>query len=250
MRKNPDVSGPLALVLTLISAAALSACNSSEAAKKQIEADWIHDTGPDDPSAPPAPNTAQPVPPTPTPVPTASPSPTPTPSPSPPTIPVSELYQGDAAFAPFVEKFVADAALQGVDLVAEMRAEPVVIQLGSLDYLGSGVIGLCETGYNGRTVTLDPDFWGRISDTQDELLMHHELGHCILYRPHRSTLLSSGRDASIMNPIIMSSSTYLGNYSYYQNELFTYSAAQSGARVASPEEGGPLSHICDINEIR
>jgi hypothetical protein len=249
MRKNPDLAGALALVLTLISAATLSACNSSEAAKKQIEADWIHDTGPEDTA--PAPNTAQPnsPPPTPTPTPTPTQSPTPTPSPSPPTIPVSELYEGDAAFAPYVEKFVADAALQGVDLVAEMRADPVVIQMGSLDYLGSGVIGLCETGYGGRTVTLDPDFWGRISDTQDELLMHHELGHCILYRPHRSTLLSTGREASIMNPIIMSSSTYQGNYAYYQNELFTYWTAQTSARTASPEEGGPAQHICDINEI-
>jgi hypothetical protein len=166
-------------------------------------------------------------------------------------VPVSELYIGDPAFAPYVEKFVSDAALQGVDLIPEMRADPVVIELGSLDSLGSGVIGLCESGYNGRTVTLDPDFWGRISETQDELLMHHELGHCILYRPHRSALLSSGREASIMNPIIMASSTYLGNYDYYQNELYTYSAAQSEARTAgSGEGGGTTSYICDMEEVK
>jgi hypothetical protein len=246
MIQNPKLSGAVALALITLTSSALTACNSSNAAKKKIEADWIHDTGDDDSN--PVPQQPAPTP-IPDPKPSSSPTPTPTPTPS-PTTPASELYEGDAAFAPYVQKFVADAALQGVDLVAEMKADPVVIQLGSLDYLGSGVIGLCETGYGSRTVTLEPDFWGQISDTQDELLMHHELGHCILYRPHRSALLSTGREASIMNPIIMSSSTYLGNYDYYQNELYTYSAAQSDARVAAPEEGGPTQHICDVNEVR
>ena len=110
------------------------------------------------------------------------------------------------------------------------------------------MIGLCETGYGGRTVTLDPDFWNNVSETQKELLMHHELGHCILYRPHRSTYLSSGIEASIMYPIIMASSTYLNNYSYYQNELFTSAASQAAAREALPSDE-TTTHICDLSEL-
>jgi hypothetical protein len=235
------------LVLSVFWSGGLTACNSSEAAKKQIETDWVHDTGPQDstggginPNPDPDPS------PTPTP-----PPPTPTPSPSTPT---SELYSGEASFANYVQKFVDDASNQGISLTQEMKSDPVEIVRASLDYLGSGVIGLCETGYGGRKVTLDPDFWDVVSETQKELLMHHELGHCILYRPHRSTFLSSGKEASIMYPIIMSSSTYLNNSSYYLSELFTWAANQAQLRAASDStetvQPEPTTHICDVTELK
>jgi len=129
-----------------------------------------------------------------------------------------------------------------VDLTEDLEQFPVTIQIGSLDHYGSGVIGLCETGYGLRRVTLDPDFWNNVSNTQKELLMHHELGHCILYRAHRTSLLSSGAEASIMYPIIMASSTYLNDYNYYQNELFTWGAA------TLPVDGS-TQHICDQSEL-
>jgi len=243
----------LTLVSTLAligaSSGTLTACNSSEAAKKQIESDWVHDTGPQDSTGGginPTPDPSPTLPPTPTPTP-----PVPTPSPSTPTPPTPELYSGETSFAPYVQKFVDDASNQGISLTQEMKSDPVEIVRASLDYLGSGVIGLCETGYGGRKVTLDPDFWDVVSETQKELLMHHELGHCILYRPHRSTFLSSGKEASIMYPIIMSSSTYLNNASYYLNELFTWAANQAEVRTASnlreTTQPEPTTHICDVN---
>ena len=260
-------TGVLGLALLLPFTGSIQGCNSSEAAKRQIEEDWIHDIG-DSKTSPESPPTAPPVevpkepPVLPTPkaspsvLPTSLPSPvpsptstvTPVPLPS-PGVPTSQLYSGDAALAKYVQKFVDDAAKQGVALTAGMKANPVKIKIGSLDYLGAWVIGLCETGYGSRTVTFDPDFWNSVSETQRELLAHHELGHCILYRPHLTTLLSNGAEKSIMYPYIMSSSTYLNNYDYYQQELFSGYGARSSLFESPDPSEEVTQHVCDLSEL-
>ncbi|MEK6704184.1 MAG: hypothetical protein AABZ06_00175, partial [Bdellovibrionota bacterium] len=168
----------------------------------------------------------------------------PSPSPS-PTPTYGQLYTGPAELERYVVKFVDDAKTQETDVLPEMDNPKLDIRLSSLDYYGAYVIGLCESGVSIRRVTLDPDFWDSVSDTQRELLMHHELGHCVLYRGHRSDSLSTGAYASIMYPVIMSSSTYINNYDYYQNELFTWAALSISARAADRE----VVHICDQSEL-
>jgi hypothetical protein len=140
----------------------------------------------------------------------------------------------------YVLKFIDDAKIQGVDVVPELTSPQLEIQIAKLDAYGSSVIGLCETGPNLRRVTFDPDFWNGVSETQREILAHHELGHCMLYRPHRTDLLSAGVPASIMYPSIFASTTYLNNLSYYQQELFSQSdLAETVDRFT------PTMHICD-----
>lgn len=191
----------------------LSACNGESDTAHFVEPDWIHDPGSDDGSS---------TSPSPTPTVTATPTPTPTPTTTPSPGPTGTgLYSGPAEMAPYVDKFVADALIQGVDVIPKMKNPGLTIKIASLDAYGSGVIGLCETGSGTRRVTFDPDFWNTVSETQRELVAHHEFGHCILYRPHNSTLLSSGKYASIMYPLIMSSATYTSNYDHYQEELFS-----------------------------
>jgi len=114
-----------------------------------------------------------------------------------------------------------------------------------LSAYGSSVIGLCETGGGKRRVTFSTSFWNSVSETQRELLAHHELGHCVLYRGHRTTLLSNGAYASLMYPIIMGSSTYLNNYNYYQQELFSQAASDEGG----VDPNVSTIHICDQKEL-
>jgi hypothetical protein len=170
---------------------------------------------------------------------TPSPSPTSTGTPQP-----DDLYTGPASVRPYVEKFVADALIQGENVLPDMDDPKLEIRIASLDAWGASVIGLCQTSGSLRRVTFDPDFWNSVSETQRELLAHHELGHCVLYRGHRTAKLSSGAYASIMYPIIMASSTYTNNYDYYQEELFTY-AANGGTDVDPSAEH---THICDGEE--
>jgi hypothetical protein len=173
------------------------------------------------------------------------PLPTATSSPDPSPVPTEGLYEGPESVNAYVVKFVEDAEKQGRNVLPEMTDPTLTIRIASLDHLGASVIGLCETSGNLRRVTFDPDFWNNVSETQRELLAHHELGHCVLYRPHRSATLSSGAYASVMYPLIMSSSTYLNNYDYYQEELFA-SAASVAVGVESDRS---TVHICNLDDL-
>ena len=160
---------------------------------------------------------------------------------------VTGLYTGPAELEKYVAKFVDDGKKQGIDVTTNMSNPQLQIQLASLSSYGSSVIGLCETSGSLRRVTFDPTFWNSVDETQRELLAHHELGHCVLYRSHRTDLLSSGSYASLMYPIIMRSSTYTSNYDYYQNELFHYSAAEVAPENADPSQ--ITVHVCDAKEL-
>lgn len=165
------------------------------------------------------------------PEPTVAPSPSPTPSPT------SDIPQ---EFKPYVDKFIADGFIQGVDVTKNTINPKLTVKRGNLDSYGSSIIGLCERTRTMRRVTIDPDFWDKVSTTQKELLMHHELGHCVLYRPHRSDILQDNTYASIMYPIIMKSSWYTNKYNYYQNELFTWEGLSDKETEI---------HACPIDEI-
>ncbi len=247
-------------VLALIAASFLSACNSSDGAKlTQSDGSTIIST-PEVPSqdandandAGDAKDTHDPVvpenPATPTPAPSASPTPSPsaTPTPTDPGLAdASSLYVGSSEFEPYVRKFVNDAKSVGVDVASRMDIPTLDIRLASLDSYGSSTIGLCETSGNMRRVTFDPDFWNSVSETQRVLVSHHELGHCVLYRGHRTTTLSTGAYASIMYPTIMSSSTFTKNQAYYLEELFTYNVAGLVSSAVSEEH----THVCDHGAV-
>lgn len=175
---------------------------------------------------------------------TSSPDPTPT-----PTADATALYTGPTEVSKYVAKFVADGLIQGVDVTPDMSGPKLSIRIASLDSYGSSVIGLCETSSNLRRVTFDPDFWYSVSETQREILAHHELGHCVLFRGHRTSILSSGIYASIMYPQIMKSSTYTSNYDYYQDELFQYAATDASLAMVSEDPNQISVHICDESEL-
>lgn len=179
------------------------------------------------------------------------PVPTDSPTPAPSSPPTTSLYDGPADVAKYVQKFVDDGKIQGVDVVPSMDGPKLTIRISSLDSVGSSVIGLCETGNNLRRVTFDPDFWNSVDETQRELLTHHELGHCVLSRAHDNSLLSSGEYASIMYPILLANTPYLNNQSYYLGELFSQAALSPEASTLAANEATKtdLKHICTRDQV-
>lgn len=171
---------------------------------------------------PPAPVASPaPVAPVPWPAPTRVPPPImPTPTPVEPKPPLA-FYKGDKQFKRYVENFIADGLIQGNKSMSTSNPD-LEIKLGDLSQYGSGVIGLCETGVGLRRVTFSLNFWNNVSDSQKNLLAHHELGHCVLYRPHRTESFGDNTPRSIMYPVIMATSIYDNAFEYYQNELFTW----------------------------
>lgn len=94
-------------------------------------------------------------------------------------------------------------------------------------FFWSSTAGVCYyTG--GRTspnrVELNQSMWSDGSESFREMLIFHELGHCLLGRDHRNTQFSSGRPESIMNSYLFSQRTYERYRDDYLKELYTVNA--------------------------
>jgi hypothetical protein len=128
----------------------------------------------------------------------------------------------------------------------------IEINFGDLSAYGSSVIGLCQTSSNRNDiVTINQSWWNRVSETQRNLLVHHELGHCELYRPHRTTLGSDGNPISIMYPVILSSSVYQAKAGDYLSELYLYgwSTEVAASDKKSKKDQNPHIHICTPEDL-
>ncbi len=141
------------------------------------------------------------------------------PSPTPEALPD---FKGDKRFAPYVARFIREGAKQG----RKLSAAAVSIRLSDLEQYGERTIGVCFRGCaDCPKVLLKDSFWATASEARKRLLFDHELGHCVLQRPHRTTLLASGKPASIMYPFILDERTYREDLTRYQRELYTYRLA-------------------------
>jgi len=207
-------------LFTAAVALSLTACNGSESSTDKILAPTSSSETPD-PTTPSAPAQSQSA---------AAAS--------------GRLFTGPDELEKYVVKFVDDAKAYGIDVLPAMNPT-LEIQISSLDTYGESVIGLCETSEGKRRVTFDPDFWNTVSETQKELLVHHELGHCVLHRAHQTNRLPTNAYASIMYPMLLTNETYLGNASYYLQELFTEAGAP--LTTAEAQAQGVDTHICDLD---
>lgn len=70
------------------------------------------------------------------------------------------------------------------------------------------------------TITFNMSYWSVYSPTQKEIVVFHEMGHCVLNRSHNSAADSNGHDVTLMHPYLMSPGEYRPRRSYYLNELF------------------------------
>ncbi|MCI4666920.1 MAG: hypothetical protein MRZ79_02085 [Bacteroidia bacterium] len=127
---------------------------------------------------------------------------------------------------PFVESFEEEAAKRGVSLVID----ELIVEYGTELESSSGgeAIGQCFVPNSRnpipRIVIDTASFAWKQNEFSRELLMFHELGHCILDRlDHRDDRLSNGNFASLM--LTSSNNLYgpkLNNFKreYYIDELF------------------------------
>lgn len=81
------------------------------------------------------------------------------------------------------------------------------------------VIGMCFY-MSPRFILINKSWWDRANETQREMVIYHELGHCALNREHSTRILASGAPASIMYPSIFDSRYYAKYKAYYMYELF------------------------------
>lgn len=108
-------------------------------------------------------------------------------------------------------------------------------------------VGMCSFNSGGRNhVALSNSAWGSGSETFREMLLFHELGHCLLGRGHKNTTHSDGRPESLMRSSMFSQTTYNNHRDQYLKELFTASAQVSsrlmlGLKEGEDDDGGPCT---------
>lgn len=85
------------------------------------------------------------------------------------------------------------------------------------------LLGICFPNEQKALVILNEEHWNRSNDLEREELVFHELGHCLLGRPHREgdiTFQSTKMPRSIMKCCDLVGKDYPEYHEYYLMELF------------------------------
>jgi Zn-dependent protease with chaperone function len=96
-----------------------------------------------------------------------------------------------------------------------------IVDLDFLDIFQSGKLTNMIAACNmiSGNVLVHSRFYEDATPTQLEMVMFHELGHCVLLRDHVDVRQKFG-PRSIMYPYLFEESTYLEHRDYYLRELF------------------------------
>lgn len=118
----------------------------------------------------------------------------------------------DDEFIPFYNLFINKAQEQ---LGKELYVKRLVIVSRNIKQDpadGTTTLGICY--YSDYRIEVDPRYWNDLGTTRQAILIAHELGHCVLRRDHVEGRLS------IMNPLLLSSSTFTSHEDELWKELF------------------------------
>jgi len=98
--------------------------------------------------------------------------------------------------------FAEEAASRGV--VIDYESLNIMAQLRSIGVNArAGTAGFCRSSENGsREVVVDRNFWNSAGPLQQELVVYHELGHCVLGLGHTDDLDDRGNCTSIMHSTV------------------------------------------------
>ena len=115
-----------------------------------------------------------------------------------------------------------EISVESLLIVFEQEAEKYGVVVDVRDFpviftnLPGETRGRCAYTVGGKEIHLDTWFWGVAGAGLRELLLFHELGHCVLNQEHRR--------GSIMADSLIKG--YFSRRDYYLEELFTYESSQ------------------------
>lgn len=88
----------------------------------------------------------------------------------------------DSEILPFYDSFISYANFYNYPL-PDIK---IYLAMDNLIASDSHIKGKCVETSEGNAVVIDRSFWNTLSDTSKEILVFHELGHCLLNRTHRT----------------------------------------------------------------
>ena len=95
----------------------------------------------------------------------------------------------------YLEQFEREAAKRNLSI--HLQNLNLITRISEID--DEGVAGLCHySSTRPNQIIIDKSFWSSASSMIREMVVFHELGHCVLGRGHRESHYSDGRCVSIM----------------------------------------------------
>lgn len=118
-------------------------------------------------------------------------------------------------FEPWVRKFEVESTNYGHPL----KIEEIIIKMADLELNKNGE---CILSYDmPQQINIQRSFWEAATPETREILIFHELGHCILFREHNDEFdAHTLRPMSLMRSKILPSKTFKENREQYLKELF------------------------------
>ena len=124
----------------------------------------------------------------------------------------------DSPLQRYLDDFMEEGNRRGFKINYETKKIEARLELHQDD----AKLGWCT--YNSETpnsITINSLYWDVLSALEKEKLIFHELGHCVLNRPHYDVVRSDGKCVSIMHSGQSCSDDYNEtNRAKYLDELF------------------------------
>lgn len=128
-------------------------------------------------------------------------------------------------FDPYVQRFIEASNKYALPMSEPITIQSLKVEFGDtkpLAFYQQNAHGYCIKG-EVPTVKIIPKSWEMADDTAREMILFHELGHCVLNRPHHAGEVQLGGrrlPASLMTAKMFSRKFYEMNRDYYLQELF------------------------------
>ncbi len=129
----------------------------------------------------------------------------------------SEHVYVDSQLADYVARFAAVAKTQNVSV----NTDEVSIFFSTINMsVKNGVtVGYCYREYIRPTIIIDQRWFQLYNESKREVLLFHELGHCLLHRKH-CDVEDNHQPISLMTTYVADSDDYSSNREAYLKELF------------------------------
>lgn len=124
----------------------------------------------------------------------------------------------DSPLKTYLEAFKQEALVRGITIDYSIRQIEARLQL----HEDNARLGWCDYNYDQPDlIVINTFYWEILDDFEKEKLVFHELGHCVLNRPHLDEVRQDGRCKSIMHSGQKCSDDYTnGSRDTYLDELF------------------------------
>lgn len=140
----------------------------------------------------------------------------------------------------YTRLFSMEAESRGLK-IDTARLRVYLVDKFSPDLKKNGVVGLCTYQADKHVVFLDKKRFNEYDSYQKEMLVFHELGHCLLGLGHDQAANSSGIPLDLMFPSDFDSSYYAKYRTFYLNRMFNKASKQL---KTGESDGERKDHTC------